>query len=87
MATEAKKKTAPSTFEELLEYGKTNGYKLDWLQQRETFGTELDSADKSGGLLLQDVDSGPFADVPEWTNNVTGRPRGAMTRPSAARIG
>ena len=42
MATEAKKKTAPSTFEELLEYGKTNGYKLDWLQQRETFGTELD---------------------------------------------
>ena len=87
MATEAKKKTAPSTFEELLEYGKTNGYKLDWLQQRETFGTELDSQDKSGGLLLQDVDSGPFADVPEWTNNVTGRPRGAMTRPSAARIG
>jgi hypothetical protein len=88
MATKSKANTAtPNTFEQLLDYGKNNGYKLDWLQQRETFGEELETPSNGGGLLLQDVDSGPFAEVPEWTNNVTGRPRGALTRPSAARIG
>lgn len=88
MATKSKANTAaPNTFEQLLDYGKNNGYKLDWLQQRETFGEELDAPTDGGGLLLQDIDSGPFAEVPEWTNNVTGRPRGALTRPSAARIG
>ncbi|MEE2875683.1 MAG: ferritin-like domain-containing protein [Chloroflexota bacterium] len=88
MATKSKANTAtPNTFEQLLDYGKNNGYKLDWLQQRETFGEELQTPSNGGGLLLQDVDSGPFAEAPEWTNNVTGRPRGALTRPSAARIG
>jgi len=88
MATKSKANTAtPNTFEQLLDYGKNNGYKLDWLQQRETFGKELEIPSNGGGLLLQDVDSGPFAEAPEWTNNVTGRPRGALTRPSAARIG
>ncbi|HIE85178.1 MAG TPA: ferritin-like domain-containing protein [Dehalococcoidia bacterium] len=88
MATKSKANTAtPNTFEQLLDYGKGNGYKLDWLQQRETFGKELEIPSNGGGLLLQDVDSGPFAEVPAWTNNVTGRTRGALTRPSAARIG
>ena len=91
MATETRPEaeTAPgiTTLNELMEYGRANGYKLDWLNPRETFGHELDSSDAGGGLLLQDIDHGPFAQVPDWTDNMTGRPRGALTRPNAPRVG
>jgi hypothetical protein len=91
MATETRPEadTAPgiTTLNELMAYGRANGYKLDWLRARETFGHELDSSDAGGGLLLQDIDHGPFAQVPDWTDNMTGRPRGALTRPNAPRVG
>lgn len=91
MATETRpdQGQAPTftNFQELMEYGKKNGYKLDWLQPRETFGARLDSDDEAGGLLLQDIDHGPFAQVPDWSDNMTGRPRGALTRPNAPRVG
>lgn len=87
MATEARpdQGQAPtfSNFQELMEHGRKNGYKMDWLQPRETFGSRLDSDDAAGGLLLQDIDHGPFAQIPEWSDNMTGRPRGAVTRPNA----
>jgi hypothetical protein len=75
------------TFQEFMEYGRQRGYKLDWLQPRETFGNRLESSDEAGGLLLQDIDHGPFAQIPEWSDNMTGRPRGALTRPNAPRVG
>ncbi len=91
MATETRpdQGQAPTftNFQELMEYGKKNGYKLDWLQPRETFGARLESDDEAGGLLLQDIDHGPFAQVPDWSDNMTGRPRGALTRPNAPRVG
>jgi len=92
MATETRPGTettspAVSTLDELMEYGRQNGFKLDWLQPRETFGTQLESNDAAGGLSLQDVDHGPFAQVPDWTDNQTGRPRGSLTRPNAPRVG
>jgi hypothetical protein len=76
-----------STLNELMAYGQANGYKLDWLHPRETYGNALQSTDASGGLLLQDIDHGPFAQVPDWTDNMTGRPRGALTRANAPRVG
>jgi len=92
MATEMRPGMEPtipavSTLDELLAYGRQNGYKLDWLQPRETFGTHLESNDEAGGLSLHDVDHGPFAQVPDWTDNMTGRPRGSLTRPNAPRVG
>ncbi|MQA00646.1 MAG: hypothetical protein GEU80_15160 [Dehalococcoidia bacterium] len=76
-----------SAYDLLLEYGRDRGYKLDWFQQRETWGAGHDSDTASGGLLLQDVDAGPFAQIPEWSDNLTGRPRGALTRPTAPKVG
>ncbi|MEX2031991.1 MAG: ferritin-like domain-containing protein [Dehalococcoidia bacterium] len=84
---EAQSNPGISTLNELMAYGKANGYKLDWLQPRETYGNALQSTDAGGGLLLQDIDHGPFAQVPDWTDNMTGRPRGALTRANAPRVG
>jgi len=77
----------PTPFEDLMEYGKERGYKLDWLQKRSTFGDEVDGNSHGGGLLLQEIDRGPFAEAPDVTDNLTGRPRGALERPNAPRIG
>src|SRR5690606_25721657 len=76
-----------SAYDLLLDYGRDRGYKLDWLQQRETWGTGHDAEAGAGGLLLQDVDAGPFAQVPEWSDNLTGRPRGSLTRATAPKVG
>jgi hypothetical protein len=86
-AQEATATTEPSAFEQLIEYGRDRGYKLDWLQPRETFGTNLEYSEDAGGLLLQDVDHGPFGQVPDISDNMTGRPRGAVQRPNAPRVG
>ncbi|MBM3140415.1 MAG: hypothetical protein FJZ92_09470 [Chloroflexi bacterium] len=76
-----------SAFEQLMEYGRARGYKLDWLSPRETFGSHLESRAEQGGLLLQDVDRGPFGQAPDWSDNLTGRPRGALTRANTPRVG
>jgi hypothetical protein len=86
-AQEATATTEPSAFEQLIEYGRDRGYKLDWLQPRETFGTNLEYSEDAGGLLLQDVDHGPFGQAPDISDNMTGRPRGAVQRPNAPRVG
>jgi hypothetical protein len=89
MATETKvKEQQPAEpLGQLLEYGKENGYKLDWLQKRDTWGTELHPDMDHGGLRLQDAMFGPFADVPDESDNETGRPRGALRREGAPRVG
>ena len=76
-----------SAFEQLIEYGRDRGYKLDWLQPRETLGATLEHSEEQGGLLLQNTDHGPFDQVPDYSDNMTGRPRGALRRPDAARVG
>ncbi len=76
-----------SPFEQLIEYGRDRGYKLDWLQPRETLGATLEHSEACGGLLLQNADQGPFGQVPDRSDNTTGRPRGAIERPTAARVG
>ncbi len=79
--------SAPNPFEALMAYGRERGYKLDWLRPGETFGSRLETGAGTGGLLLQDVDRGPYGQVPEWSDNQTGRPRGAIARPTAPKVG
>ncbi|MEE8422252.1 MAG: hypothetical protein V3S31_05695 [Dehalococcoidia bacterium] len=74
-------------FERLLEVGKEHGYKLDWLQKRETWGEQLHSDPGRGGLLLQDIDTGIFGNAPDYSENYTGRPRGALEREGAPHVG
>ncbi len=77
-----------SPYQALLDHGRERGYKLDWLQQRETFGSTPDiGTEENGGFLLQNADSGPFDQTPDFSDNMTGRPRGALKRPDAPRVG
>ena len=92
MATDVRSETSGgqqtgSEYQALLDYGRERGYKLDWLQRSETFGTKSEFDDAKGGLLLQNSDSGPFAQTPDFSDNMTGRPRGAIQRPDAPRVG
>ncbi|MDP6580880.1 MAG: hypothetical protein QF681_09495 [Vicinamibacterales bacterium] len=73
--------------DQLLEYGRGNGYQLDWLRKRETWGNELHPDMEHGGLRLQDAEVGPFGEVPDVSDNETGRPRGALRREDAPRVG
>ena len=85
--TDQEQAAEPSPFEALLEHGKEQGYKLDWVQKRETWGQKLQPDMERGGLLLQDADQGVFADVPDRSENTSNRPRGALTRAGAPQIG
>ena len=77
-----------SPYQALLDHGRERGYKLDWLQQRETFGSTPDiGTEENGGFLLQNADSGPFDQTPDFSDNMTGRPRGALKRADAPRVG
>ena len=92
MATETRseqqtEKKAPNTFEQLIELGRDNGYKLDWLITRETLGDSIEAEADRGGLLLHEVDRAEAAETADWSNNLTGRPRGAIQRPAAPRVG
>ncbi len=69
------------------EYGKEKGYDLRWLERRDVWGQHLDASEKKGGLLLQDVDSGVAAEVPEESKNLTGRTRGSIARGGVPRVG
>ena len=79
--------TEHSPFEALLEYGKERGYKLDWLQKGDIFGQQLKPDLEKGGLQLQDADRGSYAEAPDRSENYTGRPRGAIEREGAPRVG
>ena len=94
MATETRPETATetatpvtNTYEQLIELGRESGYKLDWAITRETLGDSIEASDERGGLLLQEIDRAEAAETADWSNNMTGRPRGAIARPAAPRVG
>jgi len=69
------------------EYGREQGYDLRWLERRDVWGQQVESTSRRGGLLLQDVDSGVAAEVPDVSNNLTGRTRGSVARTGVPRVG
>ena len=78
--------TGRQALDALLEAGREQGYKLDWVLARDSLGQDvLDVDAQRGGLLLQELE--PGAEIPEHSDNQTGRPRGAMERPAAPRVG
>ncbi len=79
--------TEKTPFEVLLEAGKDRGYKLDWLRKGENFGERLKADLSKGGLLLQDIEQGREDEIPDHSENYTGRPRGAQEREGAPRVG
>ncbi len=63
--------------------------RLEEISDREPFGCFVEGIgdDGRGGFLLQHADSGPFGQVPPRSDNTTGRPRGALRRDAAPRVG
>ncbi|HZQ36481.1 MAG TPA: hypothetical protein VFD32_11145 [Dehalococcoidia bacterium] len=79
--------TTADSLESLREYGKERGYDVRWLERRDVWGQQLDASEKKGGLLLQDVDGGVAAEVPDESKNLTGRTRGSLPRSGVPRVG
>ncbi len=60
-------------------------FKLDWLSQQGEWGTHAVAGKQ--GLTLADVAIGSYGETPEFSDNMTGRPRGATPRKASYRIG
>jgi len=58
---------------------------LGWLDQMGEWG--MKAAPGKGGMTLTDIQIGTYGEVPEHSQNMTGRPRGAGKRPDAFRVG
>ena len=78
--------TANGNFDGIQEYADDQGLKLDWIDQRGEWGVKA-SVDGQKGLTLADVQTGGYGDAPPQSDNLTGKPRGAASRPNAYRIG
>ncbi|HLZ72877.1 MAG TPA: hypothetical protein VKV26_23480 [Dehalococcoidia bacterium] len=79
--------TTADSLESLRSYGAERGYDMRWLERRDVWGQQLDAGEKKGGLLLQDVDGGVAAEVPDESKNMTGRTRGSIPRAGVPRVG
>jgi len=78
--------TANGNFDGIQEYADDQGLKLDWIDQRGEWGVKA-SVDGQKGLTLADVQTNGYGDAPAQSDNQTGKPRGAASRPNAYRIG
>ena len=78
--------TANGNFDGIQEYADDQGLKLDWIDQRGEWGVKA-SVDGQKGLTLADVQTNGYGDAPPQSDNLTGKPRGAASRPNAYRIG
>ncbi len=78
--------TVNDNFNGIQEYANDQGLKLDWIDQHGEWGVKA-SADGQRGLTLSDVNVGSYGDPAPTSDNMTGRPRGAASRPNAYRIG
>ena len=73
-------------FNGIQEYAGDQGLKLDWIDQQGEWGVKA-SADGAKGLTLNDTQIGAYGDPGPQSDNMTGKPRGAASRPNAYRIG
>lgn len=58
---------------------------LDWMDKQGEWGCEAKAGKQ--GLTLADIQIGSYGEVPDLSDNMTGRPRGAAARPDSYRIG
>jgi hypothetical protein len=59
--------------------------KLDWMSNQGEW--DMHAEPSKQGLALADIQTGSYGEIPEHSDNMTGRPRGAQPRPDAFRIG
>jgi hypothetical protein len=59
--------------------------KLDWMDRQGEWNTTATPG--KSGLTLADIQLGSYGDTPDFSDNMTGRPRGAGARPESFRIG
>lgn len=59
--------------------------KLDWMDQQGSWGAQAQAG--KNGLTLADIQVSGYGDTPEFSDNMTGRPRGAGARNDSYRIG
>jgi hypothetical protein len=62
-----------------------SSFKLDWLEQRGEWGTHATPGKQ--GITLADIATGSYGEPPEFSDNMSGRPRGAAARKASFRIG
>ena len=58
---------------------------LGWMDQHGAWDTKAKPG--RNGLTLADIQEGEYGEVPTFSNNMTGRPRGAAPRANAMRLG
>lgn len=58
---------------------------LDWMDRQGSWGAEASPGKQ--GLTLADIQVGDYGEVPDESDNMTGRPRGAGARSESYRIG
>ena len=73
-------------FNGIQEYANDQGLDLGWIDRQGEWGVKA-SADGQKGLTLNDTQIGSYGDPPDESDNMTGKPRGAASRPNAYRIG
>ncbi len=73
-------------FNGIQEYAEDQGMKLDWIDQHGEWGIKA-SSDGKKGMTLADVQVGSYGDPAPQSDNMSGKPRGAASRPNAYRIG
>ena len=56
-----------------------------WMERMGEWGTTAQPGKR--GLTLEDIRVGNYGELPEESDNMSGRPRGAAERPEAFRIG
>lgn len=60
---------------------------LSWMQRRGEWNTRAEPKDSDDGLTMADIQIGAYGDIPDESDNFSGRPRGAAVRADAYRIG
>lgn len=62
-------------------------YKLDlgWMEQQGDWGNKVEPS--KNGLTLADIQVGDYAEIPPESRNLSGKPRGAVSRPGSMPIG
>ena len=58
---------------------------LGWMKNQGEWGTQAEPSKR--GLTLADIQVGAYAETPEESRNLSGKPRGAVSRPGSMPIG
>ena len=66
-------------------YADDNDLDLGWMDTRGEWGIRVEPGRR--GLTLGDIQAGSYGDAPDRSDNQTGKPRGAASRPGSFRIG